>query len=193
MRGRTKRIQCGCTVRVPSQFHQGTNCVFGNVRMRDANPHVSFIVEPPDSPTLPSGLFLECALVNINSRASGKIPVILRNSVTLPSKTVIGVVSAAHNVLPLNSVSQMPSECQSSWLSHFRGVETVYHRQAEFYPRGLCSWRAFFWSHHCRETPYPTARPDTFQRAVKTYPSQRWRGCKTTPQGAPWCWNNTWV
>lgn len=99
------------SIEIPSRHKL---CVFGNVRMRDANPHVSFIVEPPDSPTLPSGLFLECALVNINSRASGKIPVILRNTtdrnVTLPSKTVIGVVSAAHNVLPLNSVSQMPSE-----------------------------------------------------------------------------------
>lgn len=89
-------------------------CVLGDVRVKEANQHVSFVVEPPDSPTLPVGLFLECALVNINSRASSKVPVVLRNttdrSITLPSKSVIGVVSAAQNVMSLNSsqaVSQM--------------------------------------------------------------------------------------
>lgn len=92
-------------------------CVLGDVRVKEANSHVSFIVEPPESPTFPVGLLLECALVNINSRASSKIPLVLRNttshSITLPSKSVIGIVSAAQSVIPLNSsqaVSQMPSE-----------------------------------------------------------------------------------
>lgn len=82
-------------------------CVFGNVRAESANPHVPFIVEPPEFPTLPNGLFLDCALVNINSKASNKIPIILRNttdrSITLPLKTIVGVVSAAQDVTPLNS------------------------------------------------------------------------------------------
>lgn len=86
--------------------------------MKEANQHVSFVVEPPDSPTLHVGLFLECALVNINYRASSKIPEVLRNttdrSITLPSKSVIGVLwSAAQSVMPLNSsqaVSQMASD-----------------------------------------------------------------------------------
>lgn len=92
-------------------------CVFGDVRVGEGNPHNSFILEPPESFSLPGGLFLECALMNINCKASSKIPVILRNttdhSITLPPKCVIGEVSAAQSVKPLNPHQSVPTNSQT--------------------------------------------------------------------------------
>ena len=92
-------------------------CVFGDVRVGNGNPHNSFILEPPESFPLPGGLFLECALMNINCKASSKIPVILRNttdhSITLPPKCVIGEVSAAQSVKPLSPHQSVPTNSQT--------------------------------------------------------------------------------
>lgn len=86
--------------------------------MGKGNPHNSFILEPPESSSLPGGLFLECALPNINCKASSKIPVTLKNitdhSITLPPKCVIGEVSAAQAVEPLNPNQSVPTNSLSS-------------------------------------------------------------------------------
>lgn len=82
-------------------------CLFGDVRVGKANPHTSFVLEPPEPSSLPGGLFLQCTLININTKASSKIPVVLSNTtdhnVTLPSKCIIGRVSAVQSVMPSTS------------------------------------------------------------------------------------------
>lgn len=95
-------------------------CVVGDVRIGKENPNTSFVLEPPEFPSLPGGLFLECALMNITCKAFSKIPVTLRNtadhSVTLPPRCVIGEVSAVQSAMPLSAMqsvapdSQMPGE-----------------------------------------------------------------------------------
>lgn len=95
-------------------------CVVGDVRVGRENPNTSFVLEPSESLSLPGGLFLECALMNITCKASTKIPVTLRNtadhSVTLPPRCVIGEVHAVQSAMPLSVMQsvttdpQMPSE-----------------------------------------------------------------------------------
>ena len=95
-------------------------CVVGDVRVGKEHPDTSFVLEPSESPPLPGGLFLECALMNITCKASCKIPVFFRNTtdhnITLPPKCVIGEISAAQSAMPLNTMqsaapdSQLPSE-----------------------------------------------------------------------------------
>lgn len=89
-------------------------CLFGDVRVGKANPNMTFVVEPPESSFLPGGLFIQCALININTRASNKIPVVLSNTtdhtVTLHPKCVIGQVSAVQSVMPMTSSAQVDSQ-----------------------------------------------------------------------------------
>ncbi|KAI3355900.1 hypothetical protein L3Q82_004447 [Scortum barcoo] len=91
-------------------------CVVGDVRVGKENPNTSFVLEPPESPSLPGRLFLECALMNITCKASSKIPVIFRNtadhSVTLPPKCVIGEISAAQSAVPLNAMQSVATDSQ---------------------------------------------------------------------------------
>ena len=86
--------------------------VLGDVRVGKTNPNTSFVLEPPESSSLPGGLMLECALMNISCKAASKIPVVIQNmtghTVTLQSKHVIGEISAAVSVMPLSS-EQSPS------------------------------------------------------------------------------------
>ncbi|KAK7893154.1 hypothetical protein WMY93_022306 [Mugilogobius chulae] len=92
-------------------------CLFGDVRVGKANPNTNFVIEPPEFSSLPGGLFLQCALININTRALNKIPVVLSNttdhSVTLPPKCIIGEVSAVQSVTPLTSTAQASSQASN--------------------------------------------------------------------------------
>lgn len=96
-------------------------CIFGEVRIGKASPHTSFVLEPSASSSLPGGLLLECAVMNICCKASSKIPVILRNTtahnVTLRHKCVIGEISAVQSVLPLNSTPVVPTDPESEKLA----------------------------------------------------------------------------
>lgn len=84
--------------------------LFGDVRVDKASCNNNFVVEPPESSLLPGGLFLQCALININTRASNKIPVVVNHTtdhtITLPPKSVIGEVSAVQSVMPMITSAQ---------------------------------------------------------------------------------------
>lgn len=87
-------------------------------QVRKANPNSFFILEPSEPSSLPGGLFVQCALISINNRASKKIPIVLSNTtncaVTLRPKCVIGEISAVQSVLLLNSTVQAGSETSQS-------------------------------------------------------------------------------
>jgi hypothetical protein len=90
--------------------------IFGNVRVGKTNPDTSFVLEPPESSSLPGGLMLECALLKISCKAARKIPVFIRNmtdhNVILQPRHVIGVISAAACVMPLNSDQPSSPRCE---------------------------------------------------------------------------------
>lgn len=92
-------------------------CVYGKVRVGKTNPHTFFVLEPPETSPLPGGIFLECAVMNINCKAENKIPVTLRNTtahdVTLPTNYVIGKISAVQSVLPLTAPLSVSTDSQS--------------------------------------------------------------------------------
>lgn len=81
--------------------------VVGDVRVGKANPNLSFVLEPHEFSSLPGGLILECALLNISCKAANEIPVVIQNmsdhTVTIQPKHVIGEISAAECVIPLGS------------------------------------------------------------------------------------------
>ncbi|XP_055017481.1 LOW QUALITY PROTEIN: uncharacterized protein LOC129411251 [Boleophthalmus pectinirostris] len=89
-------------------------CLLGDVRVGKANLNTNFVVEPPESSFLPGDLFVQSALININTRASNKIPVVLSNTtdhnVTLPLKCVIGEVSVVQRIMPLASTTEGSSQ-----------------------------------------------------------------------------------
>lgn len=93
-------------------------CVVGDVRIGKEYPRTSFVLEPPESPSLPGGMFLECALVNITCKASSKIPVTFRyttdHNVTLPPKCVIGEISAVQRAMPLNAMQSVATDSRMS-------------------------------------------------------------------------------
>lgn len=81
--------------------------VFGDVRIGKSNPNTSFVFEPSETASLPGGLMLECAFLNIFCKAASKVPVVIQNvtnhKVTLLPKHVIGELSAAVCLGPLSS------------------------------------------------------------------------------------------
>ncbi|KAK5859268.1 hypothetical protein PBY51_003349 [Eleginops maclovinus] len=103
----------------PSPFQRGTGCVWLEMSGLGKNILAHLLSLNPESSSLPGGLFLECALLNVTCKASSKIPVFIRNtadhSVTLSPKRIIGEISAAQSTMPLNAMqivatdSQMPS------------------------------------------------------------------------------------
>lgn len=70
----------------------------GNVRLRKGDHNTNFVLEPHEQYKLPSGLLVELVLIDIPSKASTKVPVIVRNvsehQVTLQR---ISVVASLHS------------------------------------------------------------------------------------------------
>ena len=82
----------------------GKVSVFGDVRMRKNSPHSLFVIESPESSSLPGGVFVESALLEIPHGSSSKIPIVLSNvtdqNVLLHPKQVIAQVMVAQYVMP---------------------------------------------------------------------------------------------
>lgn len=79
--------------------------VFGDVRVKkNSPPHSLFVVESPETFSLPGGVFVESALLDMPHKSLRKIPVVLRNvtdrSVMLHPKQVIAEMMVAQYVMP---------------------------------------------------------------------------------------------
>lgn len=79
-------------------------CLMGNVRLRKRDQNTSFVLEPHEQYRLPGGLLIEPVLVEVPSKASIKVPVIVRNvsehDVILQPSSVVAQACAAQQVSP---------------------------------------------------------------------------------------------
>ncbi len=81
-------------------------CLMGNVRLRKKDQNTSFVLEPHEQYRVPGGLLIESVLVDVPSKASTKVPVIVRNvsehNVILQPNSVVAQACAAQHVSPLS-------------------------------------------------------------------------------------------